>query len=151
MEAREWTPQISNAGLLPGNVRRELDDLIRSLAGKRVRIKLSIYQKKRSQNQNAYYWSVVIGAITQLFRENGNYVDAEDVHEFLKLRVGKLAQVIVLPDGEVVKGLGSTAKLSTIEMEVYLEKCRAFAAEYGVVIPLPNEESHTAAAPSTSL
>ena len=47
---------------------------------------------------------------------------------------------MVTPDGEVLKGLGSTAKLSTLEFEIYMEKCRAFAAEHGVAIPLPNEE-----------
>ena len=113
---------------------------MRSLAGKRVTIKLSLYRKRRSNNQNAYYWSVIIPAITAMFREYGNNVDGDDVHEFLKLRVGKLAQVFVTPDGEVMKGLGSTTKLSTMEFEVYLEKCRAFAAEHGVAIGLPNEE-----------
>ncbi len=136
---REWVCQVSNAGHLPGNTRRELDDLIRGLAGKRIRLKLALYQKKRSSNQNAFYWGVVIPAVTRMFREAGNMVDEEDTHNFLKLRVGKLAQIIVTPDGEVVKSLGSTVKLSTMEFEDYLTKIRAWAAEWGCVIPMPNE------------
>lgn len=139
MQSKEWVPIITPAGHLPQNTHREFDDLIRAQAGKRVRITICQYQKKRSSPQNQYYWGVVIAAITQMFREMGNSVDDEDVHEFLKMRVGKLAQVFVTPDGEVVKGLGSTKRLTTTEMEVYLEKCRAFAAEFGTVIPLPNE------------
>ncbi len=139
-QAREWSCLVSAAGRLPGQVHREFDDLVRSLAGKRVTIKLSLYRKKRSSNQNRYYFGVVVKAITEMFRDQGNNVDADDVHEFLKLRVGKLAQVFVTPDGEVLKGLGSTAKLSTQEFEVYMTKCRAFAAEHGVMIPEPNEK-----------
>jgi len=48
--------------------------------------------------------------------------------------------VFVSPDGEVMKSLGSTTKLSTQEFEVYMENVRAWAAEYGCEIPLPNED-----------
>ena len=71
---------ITSAGHLPGLKHREFDDFIRSLAGKTVRIKVSLYQKRRSLNQNAFYWGVVVESVTQLFRDNGNYVDPEDTH-----------------------------------------------------------------------
>ncbi len=142
MTSREWIVQISNAGHLPGQVHREFDDLVRSFAGKRITIKLSPYKKKRSLNQNAYLWSVVYGRIVDVFREAGNNVDADDVHAYCKDIVGKLKQVFVTPDGEVLTGPGSTAKLSTMEFEVYVEKVRAWAAEtLGIAIPLPNEVS----------
>lgn len=139
MQGKTWDFKVTPAGHLPGQVHRELDDLIRGMAGKRMTLKLAPYKKRRSLNQNAYYFGVVIPAITKMFREHGNNVDNDDCHEFLKLRVGKLAQVFVTPEGEVMKGLGSTAKLSTIEFEAYMTKCRAFAAEYGVIIKEPNE------------
>jgi hypothetical protein len=108
--------------------------------GKHLVLSLKEQKRKRSLNQNAYYWSVVVEAVTRMFREHGNYVDPEETHEFLKLRVGKLSRVIVTPDGEVVKSLGSTAKLSKMEFEAYLEQVRAWAAQWGCLIPLPNEE-----------
>jgi hypothetical protein len=61
------------------------------------------------------------------------------VHEFLKLRVGKLAQNVVDPNGEVHKTLGSTTKLSTMEFEAYMTKIKAWAAEFGLQIPEPGE------------
>ena len=140
MTSKEWIIQISNSGHLPGQVHREFDDLIRAFAGKRVTIKLSPYQKKRSLSQNSYLWGVVYPPIVHMFREAGNSVDAEDVHSYLKEHVGKLKQIFVTADGEILTGAGSTAKLSTMEMEVYLEKIRAWAAEHGVFIPLPNEQ-----------
>ncbi len=140
MSSREFIAQITSGGHLPGQTRREFDDLVRSLAGKRVRVKVTLYQKRRSLNQNAYLWSVIYPAIVEVFREAGNNVDAEDVHAYCKEHVGKLKQVFVTPDGEVLTGPGSTAKLGTMEFEVYAEKVRAWAAEtLGIAIPLPNE------------
>ena len=141
MDAREWIAQITPAGHLPGQVRREFDDLVRAFAGKRLRIKVCKYQKARSQNQNRYLWGVVYPAIVAVFREHGNNVDSEDVHSYCKEHVGKLKQVFVTPDGEVLTGPGSTAKLDTQQFEVYVEKVRAWAAEtLGIGIPLPHEE-----------
>lgn len=126
-------------GKPPTAVLHRLLDAIAKMDGKRLILTLKEQKRRRSLNQNSYYWGVVIPPIVRMFREHGNMVDGQDVHEFLKLRVGKLAMNIVTPDGEVVKSLGSTAKLTTMEMEVYLERVRAFAAEYGVAIPLPGE------------
>lgn len=130
------TFEVNKQGAIPS----EIIDAVRKMIGKRVTIVLKQYRKIRSNPQNAYYWSVVIPAIVDMFRESGNDADSDDVHEFLKMRVGKLAQAYVLPGDKVLRALGSTTKLTTMEFEIYLEKCRAFAAEYGVVIPLPNEE-----------
>jgi hypothetical protein len=131
-------PFQSVDGRIPESIWKRLGETVSRLPGKRFIITLKEQKRKRSLNQNAYYWGVVIAAITQMFRDAGNYVDGEDVHEFLKLRVCKLSRLIVTPDGEVHKSLGSTTKLSTMEFEVYLERIRAWAAEYGCVIPLPN-------------
>lgn len=132
-------PFKAERGKIPASVLQRLAEAVAALEGKRLILALKEQKRKRSLNQNAYYWSVVVPAVTQMFREHGNYVDDEEVHEFLKMRVGKLAQVYVTPDGEVLKGPGSTAKLSTMEFEVYLEQVRAWAAGLGVAIPLPNE------------
>ena len=48
--------------------------------------------------------------------------------------------MLVLPDGEVYKSLGSTAKLSTTEFTGFIEKIRAWAAQFGVEIPDPQPE-----------
>lgn len=127
-------------GKLPAEVSDKIAAVIRRMEGKRVLVTVREQKRRRSLNQNAFYWGVVVEAVTQMFRDAGNYVDPEDVHDFLKLRVGKLAQVFVDPNGEVIKSTGSTTKLSTQEFEVYLDRIRAWAAEFGVVIPLPNEE-----------
>lgn len=130
-------------GKLPAEVSRRISTAIRLMEGKRLRVILAEVKRTRSNNQNAYMWGVVYPPIVQMFREAGNNVDAEDVHSYLKEHVGKLKQVLVSPDGEVFTAVGSTAKLSTQEFEVYLEKVRAWAAEMGCEIPLPNESTST--------
>lgn len=132
-------PFVAAEGRIPTHVWERLGEAVSHLPGKRFVLSLKEVKRKRSLSQNAYYWGVVVAEITRMFRDAGNYVDDEDVHEFLKLRVGKLSRTIVTPDGEVHKSLGSTTKLSTMEFEVYLERVRAWSAEFGCVIPLPNE------------
>jgi hypothetical protein len=118
-------------GKPPTAVLHRLLEAISKMDGKRLVLMVKEQKRKQSQNQNAHYWGVVVAAVTQMFRDAGNYVDAEDVHEFLKLRVGKLSRNIVTPDGEVIKSLGSTAKLSTQEFEVYLERITSLVAYTG--------------------
>jgi hypothetical protein len=86
-------------------------------------------RKKRSNDQNEYYWGVVL----KLIADQTGHTD-EEVHEHLKWRFlrkhGRL---------ETVK---STTKLSTIEFEEYLSKVRQFASgELNIYVPLPNEVS----------
>jgi NinB protein len=136
--AVEFTGKVSDGRMTKAFWERVCGVICR-LDGKQVIVSIREVKRRRSNNQNAFYWGVVVEMVTQMFRDAGNYVDPEDVHDFLKLRVGKLAQVIVTPDGEVVKSIGSTAKLSTVEFEMYIEKIRAWAAGFDLLIPLPNE------------
>lgn len=139
MTAAEYIGTVTG-GRLPLEMAAKIAALVRSMDGKKLCFSISEVKRRRSGNQNRYYWGVVIPPIVQVFREAGNSVDAEDVHSYLKEHVGKLSQVLVTPDGEVLRSLGSTAKLSTMEMETYLEKVRCWAAEtLGIEIGLPNE------------
>lgn len=132
-------PFKPESGKPPTAVLHRLLDAIYRAGDKRLVLTLKEQKAKRSNAQNAYYFGVVVKTVTAFFREHGNYVDELDVHEFLKLRVGKLGQVFVMPDGEVQKGIGSTAKLTKSEFMDYIAKIQAWAAEYGCIIPNPNE------------
>lgn len=136
--ALEFSGQVT-CGRLPAAVSEKIAAVIRRMDGKRLVISVREQKRRRSLNQNAYYWGVVVELVTQMFVEAGNSISRDDVHDFLKQHVGKLEREIHTPDGEVVTTLGSTAALTTQEFEVYLEKIRAWAAEFGLVIPLPGE------------
>lgn len=106
--------------------------------GKDICITVERKRKKRSLNQNQYYWGVVIPACKKILEEYGNDVDDEEVHSFLKEHVGKLT-------GSVIDGKGrraitkSSASLSTTEFEQYIMRIIVWAATEHVIIPSPNE------------
>lgn len=141
-KALEFSGTVVN-GKLPQKVSEQIMAVLRSAEGKRVTVSIREQKRVRSLSANAYYWGVVIPPIVAMFRDEGNMVDAEDTHEFLKEHVGKVRQVIVTPDGEVVRAAGSTAKLSTAEFGDYVAKIKAWAAEFGIHIPEPGEPAET--------
>lgn len=129
-------------GRLPERDAKRIGSAIRGLDGKRVVISIEEAKKTRSSQQNRYYWGVVVKLITDTFRDAGNMVNAEDVHDFLKQHVGKLSQVLVTAEGEVFRGPGSTARLTTTEFSNYIEAVRAWAADVlDLKIPSPDEAS----------
>lgn len=106
---------------------------VRSYEGKDAFLVFRDYKDKRSDNQNRYYWGVVLKFIGE---ELGYF--PEDIHEFLKqkLLVGKEITI-----GDVKFYVpSSSSSLNTTEFEDYLAKVRAWAVqELKLVIPLPNE------------
>ncbi len=90
-------------GRIPTAVLHRLIDAVGKLPGKRFVLTLKEQKRKRSLNQNAYYFGVLVKRLTVAFREAGNDMDELEVHEFLKNEVGKLTRFAVLPGtGEVV-------------------------------------------------
>jgi hypothetical protein len=107
--------------------------------GKDICVTVERKRKKRSLNQNSYYWGIVIPLVRKLLEEYGNEVDDEETHSFLKEHVGKLTASVVGKSGRRVAITKSSASLSTAEFEEYILKITAWAATEGVVIPSPND------------
>ncbi|OWK42436.1 recombination protein NinB [Fimbriiglobus ruber] len=127
-------------GRLPERDARRIGDVIRKFDGRRIVISVEEVKKARSSQQNRYYWGCVVKLITDAFRDAGNMVNSDDVHDFLKAEVGRLSQVLVTVEGEVFRGPGSTAKLTTTEFSNYIEAVKAWAADrLDLKIPSPDE------------
>ncbi len=96
--------------------------------------------KKRSNNQNRYYWSVCVGMIKDRMIELGNDVDAQLVHDYLKDRFNRKE---IWADGVNIGSIGdTTTKLNKEDFEKYLEKVKRFAADVlSIYIPDPNQPS----------
>ena len=120
--------------------RELLSDVIKSLEGKDIVITIEKKKRKRSNPQNAYYWSVVLPMMQTGFYNNlGEHVGIQEAHEFLKGRF-LFREVVNQELGEVIKLSKSTTELSTIEWETYMDQIRAFATEFlNITIPLPND------------
>lgn len=91
----------------------------------------------RSQKQNAWYWSQVVGLVA----EHTGYTP-DEIHDIYKAMF--LPKRLAMADqngeirGEFVIG-GSTTKLNTLEFAEYCEAIRTWARDtLGVVIPDPD-------------
>jgi hypothetical protein len=107
--------------------------------GQRVTVEVKKQVKRRSGNQNAFYYGVVLPRIVALFREYGDGICLEEVHRFLKGTVGGYKRPITTPYGETIWHVDTSTKLTTAEWENWMDLIRAWAAARGVQIPFPNE------------
>ena len=102
-----------------------------------VLIRIERAHATRSQQQNAWYWSQVVGLVA---RHTG--YTSDEIHEIYKAKFLPKAMTFADGNGEVVGEFvigGSTAKLDTKAFSDYCEQIREWAAdELGVVIPDPN-------------
>ena len=137
--ARQYASEVTASGNLSPHIRDEISRLLKSLSGKRVVIKIALWRNTRSNKQNKFYYGVVIPLVKAMFVGAGNVVSEEDVHEFLKNRVGKLSKLVTDPNGEVHSIPRSSADLDTIEFETWMTQIRAWGADYGLEIPMPTQ------------
>lgn len=96
---------------------------------------LSIDKEKkiRSPLQNRYYWGVFLPHLT----ETGYTV--EELHELFKKMFLSKQKRLSKFGRRGIQVTRSTTELSTVEFEEYIDKIRAFALDYGYVMPYPNE------------
>lgn len=132
---------VVTGGRIPVEVSKAVATALRNIEGKRVIVSLREHKRKRSNNQNRYYWGVVIPLVLEMFTDAGNDTTAEEVHEFLKEYVGgsTFVRLLVTPDLKRRSVVRSSTTLTTDEWESFMEMVRAWAATMGCQIPLPNE------------
>lgn len=98
--------------------------------GDEIEVEIRKRRSRRSHDQNAYYWAVVI----PLLASHTGYTH-DEMHEALKAKF--------LGTEDMSHGLlriGSTAKLNTLEFADLVDRVVLWAAEsLGVVIPLPDK------------
>lgn len=98
------------------------------------KIEIKRDRENRSNQQNRYYWGVVIS----MFSEATGYT-IDESHEHLKTKFLRYDKAFKTT-GECHTITRHTYELDTWEFENYLEQCRIYAAcELELVIPLPNE------------
>jgi len=126
-------------GLISPEAYSKLRDGLTQHEQSMITITVAKQVKRRSGNQNAFYYGVVLPLITALFREYGDNICPEEVHRYLKGTIGGYKKPITTPDGEVIWHVDTSTKLTTAEWEVWMDLIRAWAAARGVQVPYPNE------------
>lgn len=141
--------EIKADGYISGSGKLRIDsdaqpmflERISKYPGRNVVVTVDIESKKRSVQENRYYYGVVVALVQEaLLNEWGESLTKEETHELLKQQCN-WKELVNDSTGESLKVPQSTTDLTTVEFEDYLERCRRFAFEYlNVSIPLPNEQ-----------
>lgn len=131
----EFLASVTEAGglVLPPQLGEQIKKFF---AGQEVILSVEKKSKRRTLNQNNYYWAVVVDLIRQGIIDTGELLTSSEIHDFLRFRFLK-QQKVNEESGEVIYEYArSTAELMVHEFSFYLDNCIQFAAEYlSVAIP----------------
>ncbi len=96
-----------------------------------------IFRKDRSNNQNSYYWGVIIS----LLSEHTGF-SPDEMHEILKHKFLRRTLWVRTKHGTQEQSIiaQSTTRLTTKQFEEYQSQIRQWASmDLGVFLPEPNE------------
>jgi hypothetical protein len=119
-----------------------LSDIIRSYEGKEVDITIERAKKKRSNQQNRWFHGVAIPIIRTRLLDLGwnEALSFEWTKDFIKANC-LVVEFVNEKTGEVLKGIGKTSDLSTIEFTELKERVQQYAAEtLDIQVPDPGEQ-----------
>lgn len=124
-------------GVLKISNRAFFDNDLKLMSDCDVVVTIEKKSRKRTSQQNRYYWGVVILLCKRGFNELGHDLNDEDTHTFLKSKFNP-RDLIFQDTGEVFTFGGSTTEMDTTDFNMYIEKIQQFAAEIlNVNIPDP--------------
>jgi hypothetical protein len=128
--------------ILPESERAEMvsrltRELLTTLPGRKVRVTVEKYVRRRSLEQNAYLWGVVYPKILKECGESAKW-RAEDLHEMF------LGEWSGWEEFEIFgkkrrRPIHRSHNLTTVDFADFVTSIQHFAAEHGVDIPDPNE------------
>lgn len=118
-----------------------IKDAIQTFEGKQIVIKIEKAKKKRSTQQNRFYYGVIIPIVQNCLKDAGHIMTNESTHDLIKLKFLKEALFVNEETGEVIERIKSTTELSTSQFMNLMAEINNFTFEYfGVSLPSPNED-----------
>lgn len=134
-----YTGKVDAQGRLKITNRLTFDKELQAFAGKDVVITLEKKSRKRSVQQNRYYYGICVEMVWQRLRHLGHEVSREDTHEILKSLFNK-KELINENTGEIISYAQSTTALSTTDFMAFIADIQKWAAEkLDIYIPDPLE------------
>lgn len=129
-------------GKLEISYRDRFNRAVSALPDCRVMVTVEKCYRKRSTEQNAYYWGVIVNECAEgVYDMTGQMITKEDAHHLLKSRCNPV-ELHNETTGEVVAIGGSTATMTTVQMSEYWQRCREFILDFfGRTVPEPNEQT----------
>jgi hypothetical protein len=109
--------------------------------GTRFSVRWTKQGNSRSNQQNAYYWAVIVKSYQMgAYEMWGEFRSLNMCHDDLKANC-LTTEVYNEATGMVIKTVGSTTDNDTFEQEQYHERCRQLIYDYfGIHVPMPNED-----------
>jgi hypothetical protein len=138
----EITTSIVN-GLFKRN-RNLVLNAIKSFNDKDVVITFSKPKKSRSNNQNNFYWGVVLPLIQKgLLDATGELRSNNNIHYNILLPLfAPTNEIINIDTGECINERLTSSEMTTTQFCQYILEIQKWAAEFlGIDIPSPNEEN----------
>jgi hypothetical protein len=118
-----------------------IKDAIQTFEGKQIVIKIEKAKKKRSTQQNRFYYGVIIPIVQNCLKDAGHIMTNESTHDLIKLKFLKEALFVNEETGEVIERIKSTTELSTSQFMDLLAEINNFTFEYfGVTLPSPTDD-----------
>ena len=126
-------------GILKIIKRREFDLCVKDSPDGKYFLTLTKIYKKRSLNQNAYYFGVVIPLVRDGLFDVGYKLSNDQTHEYL-IETFLRVEITNESTGEIKYINRSTTELKTIEFMEYIDNIISWALEnLDINIPLPNQ------------
>jgi hypothetical protein len=138
----EITTSIVN-GIFKRN-RNLVLNAIKSFNDKDVVITFSKPKKSRSNNQNNFYWGVVLPLIQKgLLDATGELRSNDNIHYNILLPLfAPTNEIINIDTGECINERLTSSEMTTTQFCEYIIEIQKWAAEFlGIDIPSPNEEN----------
>jgi len=134
------TPGTITDGVLKIHHRKKFDEVLKTMPNGRVVVTVEKIYNKRTINQNAYYWGVVLELYWHGLQELGWKITKAETHEYLIQRFGKKS-ITNEQTGEIMDVPLRTSEMRTVEMMEYFTQIYQSASEdLGFEIPEPNEQ-----------
>ena len=134
------TIKIVDSKLILVNKKEMLNFAI-NLKCKEFTFTLEKKKSKRSNEQNRYYWGVVVTLVKQGLTDLGYLVDTESTHDFIKSEFN-YKEIVNEKTGEVKRLPNTTTQLSKTEFSEMIERIKQWSAEWcNIYIPDAGEQT----------
>lgn len=119
--------------------RQLLDRNFPRFNGRMVKVTLEEAKKKRTVQQNAYWFKMLDEYVVPAFRESGQPWSSFTIHEYIMQELG-YQEVLITPQGKLFVSRKHSSGFNTKEWEVFMEEGREFLMRvHNIAVPLPNE------------
>lgn len=138
----KYKGEVVNGKLELINRKVMIKDLAMYFNNQKISLTIEKWRKTRSQEQNRYYWGVMVEAVKLGLNDVGYKMTTEATHELLKYKF-LIKELVNEETGEILNTIGSTTGLSTSEFMEFVAEVQRWAAEYlNINIPNPGEQGN---------